>query len=394
MRVPADQLPYQLLTFELLLLILISVPVLLNARHRAVAVRLVSGAACVLAGVHLLAHRGTLPDVVTSVVAQAALLSGAGFVYGCLTKMYTLRRSWAWEVLSPLLGFSVYTALWMLDDSPGKLGLIKLRVAAIALPLAGNAGSWLWRFLREKGRPRTIGGWYLVIGTSTSLVGNLTRPIVVGVLPTADPAMSPVAGPALVLAMATSLLVVVGVMLEAQSRAEAQLQSTNARLHRAANTDALTGVGNRRHIESAAGPAVAVARAQGKPVCILMVDIDHFKAVNDTYGHQAGDQVLREVANICLATLRQNDVLARWGGEEFAILLCGADATVAKRVAERLLTSVRTAEVPAIEGKRVTISAGIAQLAEGELLASAQRRADAALYEAKRNGRDQVRVAG
>ena len=124
-----------------------------------------------------------------------------------------------------------------------------------------------------------------------------------------------------------------------------------------------------------------------------MLDIDNFKAVNDNFGHQAGDQVLREVANICLATLRQNDVLARWGGEEFVILLCGADETVAKRVAERLLGSVRSADVPAIEGKRVTISAGIALLGEGELLASAQRRADAALYEAKRNGRDQVQVA-
>lgn len=104
--------------------------------------------------------------------------------------------------------------------------------------------------------------------------------------------------------------------------------------------------------------------------------------------------MLREVASICLATLRQNDVLARWGGEEFAILLCGADTAVAKRVAERLLASVREAEVPAIEGKRVTASVGLAALGDGELLVSGQRRADAALYDAKRNGRDQVRVAG
>jgi diguanylate cyclase (GGDEF)-like protein len=372
---------------------MVVVPVLLNAHHRAVAARLVSGAGFVLIGVGLLAERGNLPAVLTTVVAQAALVAGSGLAYRCLASLYTLRRSLTWDFLSPALGLTVYTVLWYIDDTRGELTFAKHRVFAIALPLAGNAGSWLWRFLRTKGKPTTIGAWYLVIGATTSLLGNIARPIAVSRLPDVDPAMSMVATPAVVAAMATSLLVVVGVMLEAQSRAEAHFQSTNARLHRAANTDALTGIGNRRHIEAAAGPAVATARGQGKPVCILMLDIDHFKAVNDNFGHQAGDQVLREVANICLATLRQNDVLARWGGEEFAILLCGADETVAKRVAERLLGSVRSADVPAIEGKRITISAGIALLGEGELLASAQRRADAALYEAKRNGRDQVRVA-
>lgn len=388
-----EPLPYQLLTFELALLILICVPVLLNSRHRAVAARMVTGAGLVLIGVQLLAERGTLPAVLTNVAAQAALLSGAGFVYRCLATMYNLRRAITYDVILPALGFAAFTALWLVDDSVGQLALAPLRVLVIAIPLGGNAASFLWRLFNQRGRPTTIGGWYLVIGASTSLLGNTLRPIAALRFPEVDPSTSSAATLGLGIAMATSLLMVVGVMLEAQSRAEAQLQSTNARLHRAANTDALTGVGNRRHIETAAGPAVAVARAQGKPVCILMLDIDNFKTVNDTYGHQAGDQVLREVASICLATLRQNDVLARWGGEEFAILLCGADAGVARRVAERLLASVRTADVPAIEGKRVTISAGIALLAEGELLAAAQRRADAALYEAKRNGRDQVRVA-
>lgn len=160
-----------------------------------------------------------------------------------------------------------------------------------------------------------------------------------------------------------------------------------------ANLDFLTGVPNRRHFIELAELEWARVKRYGAALTLAMMDIDHFKSVNDQHGHQAGDQVLRQVAATCRRTLRETDVIGRIGGEEFAILFPETDAAAACEVAERLRSAVAGTTVALDDGDaiRVTASLGIASFSEHDPDFSALlRRADRALYEAKLAGRDRV----
>jgi len=165
-------------------------------------------------------------------------------------------------------------------------------------------------------------------------------------------------------------------------------------LHRLATTDALTGLANRRHFMEQAEREFEHARRYFAPLSALMLDIDHFKQVNDTYGHAAGDAVLRMVAEVCAAALRKVDVIGRYGGEEFAALLPETRLKDAARVAERLALAV--SDLPFdIQGRllHVTVSVGVAEaLGPGDTLARMIDRADQAMYRAKQAGRNRVVV--
>lgn len=167
-------------------------------------------------------------------------------------------------------------------------------------------------------------------------------------------------------------------------------------LEREAWTDPLTQVPNRSHFLTLAQHEFSRCRRYGHPLSLWMVDIDHFKSVNDTYGHQAGDIALRSVAAISRQALRDWDILARVGGEEFAVLLPETEASQSLAVAERLRQIVSTTAVPVENGEltRVTVSIGIATAREDDSdLDKLLGRADRALYEAKRTGRDKVCLA-
>ena len=164
-----------------------------------------------------------------------------------------------------------------------------------------------------------------------------------------------------------------------------------------ATLDALTNLNNRRQFETRLGQEISITKRQGNPLCAMMIDIDFFKKVNDTYGHAAGDEVLRTVAQIIKQTLRESDIPARYGGEEFAILLPFTHLDEAKIVGERLRKAVENAKITINQETEdekvinVTISVGIAEfdnIESGEILFE---RADKALYEAKSNGRNQVK---
>ena len=164
-----------------------------------------------------------------------------------------------------------------------------------------------------------------------------------------------------------------------------------------AYTDALTGVANRRYFDEVAPREADRANRLHDPMSLVAVDVDHFKRVNDAHGHAAGDAVLAAVARAIRDVSREVDVVARLGGEEFAVLLPSTDAAGARAAAERLRLAVEQLVVRA-EGVvlRVTVSAGVAELAT-DAFEAAERllaRADAALYEAKRRGRNRVVVAG
>jgi len=159
-------------------------------------------------------------------------------------------------------------------------------------------------------------------------------------------------------------------------------------------TDPLTGLYNRRYLDSQVEVLVDNAANRGRPLSLLMLDVDYFKAVNDTYGHAAGDRVLRELANRIRKHIRAVDLGFRVGGEEFVIVLPDTEADVALRVAERLRKAVSARAFPLNNGKGalpVTISVGIAAFASpDDTLATLLKRADEALYKAKREGRNRV----
>lgn len=158
--------------------------------------------------------------------------------------------------------------------------------------------------------------------------------------------------------------------------------------------DPLTGVGNRRALEQLMDREIALAHRQQEPLSLLMVDVDHFKRINDRFGHSAGDCVIRDVARMLTAACRQTDMIFRFGGEEFAVVLNRADSQSASVIAERVRTMV--AEATTAVGEQVidcTVSVGIATLMTGESLKGLLDRADHALYEAKNAGRNCVRVA-
>ena len=166
-------------------------------------------------------------------------------------------------------------------------------------------------------------------------------------------------------------------------------------LKRLATTDVLTQSSNRRHFFELANQAFDNACAQGTPLAFLLLDIDDFKDINDTYGHLEGDQVLRRIAESGRGVLRRGDLFGRVGGEEFAAVLPGCPPEMALQVAERLGEEIQ-ALVFSYEGHEfnVTVSQGLAGLREDDsTLDSLFARADAAMYEAKRQGKNRV-IAG
>jgi two-component system cell cycle response regulator len=162
----------------------------------------------------------------------------------------------------------------------------------------------------------------------------------------------------------------------------------------AAITDALTGLHNRRYMESHLATLAEQAGSRGKPLALMVLDIDFFKAINDGYGHDAGDDVLREFAVRIRKSIRGIDLACRYGGEEFVIVMPETDMNVAGMVAERLRKSIAGEPFAIEKGVRridVTISIGIATLdRKGEPIGDVLKRADQALYRAKRDGRNRV----
>ncbi|HET6804285.1 MAG TPA: diguanylate cyclase [Frateuria sp.] len=170
-----------------------------------------------------------------------------------------------------------------------------------------------------------------------------------------------------------------------------ELQEANERLNRLASVDELTGLLNRRELMHQLGLAQETAQRTGAPLSILMLDLDAFKALNDTHGHQAGDDALRAVAACVASMCRKDDRLGRYGGEELMVVMQDADLATAARRAETIRLALEALEVEHGEHRlRLTASIGAAQLKPGERTHELIARADARLYRAKREGRNRV----
>ncbi|RAY11822.1 GGDEF domain-containing protein [Actinomadura craniellae] len=217
-------------------------------------------------------------------------------------------------------------------------------------------------------------GWREALWNRESLLLDVVE-LCLGILVAITCALSP----------ALLLLTLPPVVLLQRSLMHQQLQA-------AARTDAKTGLLNAAAWQREADTELSRSHRSGEPLALLLIDLDHFKRVNDTYGHLLGDQVLIAVANTLRGQVRDYDVVGRFGGEEFVVLLPGADTVEACRVAERLRIRVRRLSIPAEEGPvSVTISIGLSLLGvHGNDLIELLTAADLALYRAKESGRDRV----
>lgn len=166
-------------------------------------------------------------------------------------------------------------------------------------------------------------------------------------------------------------------------------------MERLAVTDSLTGANNRRFWMRRGREEFLRSQRYGSPLSMMMIDIDHFKKVNDTHGHQMGDEVLKELVRVCQGAMRQTDIFGRYGGEEFAVLLTNTNAENALRAAENLRAMLAELKVPADQGPlSVTVSIGVSGLASTDnSLDDLILRADQALYQAKESGRNRVALA-
>lgn len=198
----------------------------------------------------------------------------------------------------------------------------------------------------------------------------------------------------LISGFALALAILLFVLARRHFQNMSRLREAHKLMSQLANTDMLTGVKNRRAFLLSLETEVDRARRYGQPLSLIMLDIDHFKLVNDAYGHPIGDDVLKTFAKICKSVLRSHDVIGRLGGEEFAVVLPQTTATIAKCVAEKIRLAVGDVPIETAAGHiTITVSLGLTQLqADDHQVGTLITRADRALYRAKRGGRNQVSI--
>ena len=247
-----------------------------------------------------------------------------------------------------------------------------------------------YALLLRLGRSRVV---LLVTATTVLAACALTALVLVFAI---DPVEPPSLHKVWVVAMSTAALVtsvlcplIVLVMMDMLNQLERALQAA----HRMAHTDALTGLSNRRDFIERAMRALEQGRAHGVPLSLLMVDLDDFKRINDTHGHTAGDRALAAVAAICGGTVTTGDLCARFGGEEFALLLRGCDRKRAMAAAETIRGQVERAPRPAARADTLPLTASIGCACSDETshaLDAMLALADKRLYQAKRSGKNRT----
>jgi diguanylate cyclase (GGDEF)-like protein len=170
-----------------------------------------------------------------------------------------------------------------------------------------------------------------------------------------------------------------------------ELYSMTNTLEQKAFKDNLTGINNRENFEDIFTIEIDNAKQNVLPLSLIIFDVDHFKRINDTYGHQAGDIILVEMVNLICGNIKNGDVFARWGGEEFVILARQTEIIGASNLAENLRKLVEAHKFSYVE-KEITLSFGIAQLSAEDTKKTLFEKADGVLYEAKKNGRNRVEI--
>lgn len=314
-----------------------------------------------------------------------------------------------WWTLSSLVGI-VGVALFIRSGLALRLKLRDPSLTQFQLRYALVCCAWLYVIAGEA-RPLTPAMLALIMSfgvfgmssRQTAYTAAFGLPLFVGAWWLAEALAPPSHSPALELGTG----VLIAVVLVGMTALSVRLQRLRARLsqqkedlahaleqiHHLAAHDELTGLANRRRMGELLEHEQRRMRRLQQPLYLALLDIDHFKAVNDTHGHAHGDAVLKTFADTVVATVRDSDVLARWGGEEFLLLLCDTDLPGAHEVVERVRRAVQAMPAQAPGAQPVTVSIGLASHWPGQTLDETMEHADRALYDAKARGRNAVVVA-
>ncbi len=329
----------------------------------------------------LIAARGNIPDIFSVIISNGLIAAAYALM---LAAVYEFQRRQAprWQYLVPV-ALTLLMVTVLLKDIRGRFiwdfiiyGFQMVLIARALLTDRNNRGGRAWRLL--------LGGvamimLVLLLRAYAALTGHFEF-----AQPQNTLALQPAQFIAYIAAMATALLGSIGFVLMVKERSDGEVMHL-------AMTDSLTQIPNRRALMKSAEQALA--RRTGLPVAILMIDLDHFKPINDTYGHQTGDEVLCRVVDRLNGRLRQHDVLGRYGGEEFCVVAPDSDAKGALALAESLREKIAAAPFATNHGEiSVSVSIGISTCEANSMceLDEILSQADAALYAAKQAGRNRV----
>jgi len=320
-----------------------------------------------------------IPEGLLLFVANSTMLGAAGLMLIGTQLFYGRKPSWWWLALTWVTGMACLVGWYVITQN------YALRVAVFSLLTLSFYVAQLVLLVRHG--ERHFSSWFfgsLLLVQSMVLLLRLVAALN-GAVGTSNASNGTVQGIFLLTANFMTLMMAVGFMTVATRRLQVVME------HRS-GTDPLTGALNRRGFAAAYGREVARMKRHGEPISLLSIDLDFFKAINDQHGHAVGDQVLVHAARTTVSALREIDHVARFGGEEFIVLLSGTTAERAKATALRiqaLLLAARGGDLP-----DYTVSIGIAsQQAPEESLEALMARADAALYRAKAAGRDRSEAA-
>jgi diguanylate cyclase (GGDEF)-like protein len=333
----------------------------------------------------LIAARGVLPDILSIVVANGLKATSHALILAALCE-FQRRRAPRWQYWLPVALTLLQTGL-LVDDIQGRFiwgGLIYgFQMALIA------------RLLLSDRETRAGRAWRLLFAGVMMIVLVLAMRAVLALFslheiaqPQNAVAVHPVQIMAYVAAMATALLGSIGFVLMVKER-------TDREVMRLAMTDSLTGIPNRRALMEWAEHAMG--RRSGLPLAVLMIDVDHFKQINDTYGHQTGDEALRRIAGLLAGRLRTHDFMGRYGGEEFCVIAPDTGREGALALAESLRAIIDDTSFAAAGrelGLSVSIGVALCPPNATRELKEVLAESDAALYDAKQAGRNRVACFG
>jgi diguanylate cyclase (GGDEF)-like protein len=332
------------------------------------------GAVAISAGMLLVGLRGVVPDLFSIVLANALVLGGTLQITKGLFIACERRPPWT-------AGLAVYAAaicgvVWFTYVERSFLA----RVLIFNVTFGCIEAATLVALLSDNHGPTRATRLMIAVGAALALIGVVTRSAS-NVVKMSDPVLA--------FSILVTLIIIEGLMLSAGC---VLLTShwLQAKLETIAQRDPLTGLLNRRAFKDVCDPLWARSIRYNQPLTVLMLDIDHFKQINDRLGHAAGDTVLREVADLLIRKLRAGDMVCRYGGEEFAVILPNTSETQALALAERLRSDVATLNLSGAVQQPFTISIGLAQRTSGiEHWEDVLGFADQALYQAKQAGRNQ-----
>lgn len=334
-------------------------------------------------GFAFIALRGEFPF--PAMVIAGNVLAFTGFCSNLLALWTLQHKPIRWFTPLALMTVNVAATCWftmvapdanMLRAATGLLSFLLSAVLVVELLFRFNGG----------GRAHLLGG-ALAFAMALASLARIVSALNGGVLPLGQLSLSWVERGFFAMAYIVATMSALNFSMLSND-------AFNGELRRMAASDPLTGLPNRRRLMERGGDEARRAHRYRRPLAALVVDLDHFKAINDAFGHAAGDAALIEAAKVCRAALRDVDMFARLGGEEFVAVLPETGPAEAAAAAERLRAAISQAPLDALAaGRRLTASVGVACLRDGESFDFLLGRADEAMYRAKKAGRNQVCVA-